>query len=136
MKATIMHVCAAGVLFNLVINDEIKKTYRFLHAIPPFIDLLKFKRLEAQHDDAMALHHLSSLQINRMKLIQASGVAILLGVVEGDFSILGRIALLKLSKLVVAIEGHNAIYEANGVKELVNILALKSFPPPLGPSMW
>ncbi len=131
-----MHVCAARVLFSLVINDEIKETYRFLHAIPPFIDLLKSKPLEAQHDAAMALHHLSSLHINKMKLIQASGVAILLGVVERDSSILAIIALLTLSKLVVAIEGHNAICEANGVKELVNILALKSLPPPLGPSMW
>jgi hypothetical protein len=61
MKTTIMHVCATRVLFNLVINDEIKKTYRFLHAIPPFIDLLKFKPLEAQHDVAMAFYHLSSL---------------------------------------------------------------------------
>jgi hypothetical protein len=62
-----------------------------LHAIPPFIDLLKSKPLEAQHDVAMTLHHLSSLQINKMKLIQASGVAILPGVVEGDSSILALI---------------------------------------------
>jgi hypothetical protein len=71
-----------------------------------------------------------------MKLIQASGIAILLGVVEGDSSILGRTTLLTLSKLAIATKGHNVIYEANGVKELVNILALKSLPPPLGPSMW
>jgi hypothetical protein len=84
----------------------------------------------------MALHHLSSLQINRTKLIQAGGVAVLPGVVEGDPSILAIIALLTLSKLAIVTEGHNAICEASGVKELVNILALKSLPPPLGPSMW
>jgi hypothetical protein len=60
----------------------------------------------------------------------------LLGVVEGDYSILAIIALLTLSKLVVVTEGHNAICEANGVQELVNIFALKSLPPPLGPSIW
>ncbi|CAK9207271.1 unnamed protein product [Sphagnum troendelagicum] len=127
------HVHAAGVLFSLVINDEIRETDRFLHAIPPLIDLLKSEPLEAQHDAAMALYHLSSSQINRTKLIQAGGVAILLGVVEGDSSILARIALLTLSKLAAVTEGHNAICEANGVKELVNIFALRSLPPPLGP---
>ncbi|CAM6039782.1 unnamed protein product [Sphagnum compactum] len=127
------HVHAAGVLFSLVINDEIRETDRFLHAIPPLIELLKSEPLEAQHDAAMALYHLSSSQINRMKLIQAGGVPILLGVVEGDSSILARIALLTLSKLAAVTEGHNAIREANGVKELVNILALRSLPPPLGP---
>lgn len=130
------HVHAAGVLFSLVTNDEIRETDRFLHAIPPLIDLLKSEPLEAQHDAAMALYHLSSSQINRTKLIQAGGVAILLGVVEGDSSILARIALLTLSKLAAVTEGHNAICEANGVKELVNILALRSLPPPLGPGMW
>jgi hypothetical protein len=129
------HVHAAGVLFSLVINDEIRETDRFLHAIPPLIDLLKSEPLEAQHDAAMALYHLSSSQINRTKLIQAGGVAILLGVVEGDSSILARIALLTLSKLAAVTEGHNAICEANGVKELVNIFALRSLPPPLGPGM-
>jgi hypothetical protein len=129
------HVHAAGVLFSLVINDEIRETDRFLHAIPPLIDLLKSEPLEAQHDAAMALYHLSSSQINRTKLIQAGGVASLLGVVEGDSSILARIALLTLSKLAAVTEGHNAICEANGVKELVNILALRSLPPPLGPGM-
>ncbi|CAK9207091.1 unnamed protein product [Sphagnum troendelagicum] len=127
------HVHAAGVLFSLVINDEIRETDRFLHAIPPLIDLLKSEPLEAQHDAAMALYHLSSSQINRTKLIQAGGVAILLGVVEEDSSILARIALLTLSKLAAVTEGHNAICEANGVKKLVNILALRSLPPPLGP---
>ncbi len=135
MKVTIMHVHATKVLFNLVINDESRQTYRFLHAIPPLIDLLKSKPLEAQHDVTMALHHLSSLQISRMKLIQASGIAILLGVVEGDSLILAIIPLLTLSKLVVIIKGHDAICEANGVKELVNMFTLKSLPPPLGPSM-
>ncbi len=129
------HVHAAGVLFSLVINDDIRETDRFLHAIPPLIDLLKSEPQEAQHDAAMALYHLSSSQINRTKLIQAGGVAILLGVVEGDSSILARIALLTLSKLAAVTEGHNAICEANGVKELVNIFALRSLPPPLGPGM-
>jgi HEAT repeat protein len=127
------HIHAAGVLFSLVLNDEIRETDRFLHAIPPLIDLLKSEPLEAQHDAAMALYHLSSSQINRTKLIQAGGVAILLSVVEGDSSILARIALLTLSRLAAVTEGHNAICEANGVKELVNILALRSLPPPLGP---
>jgi hypothetical protein len=54
----------------------------------------------------MALHHLSSLEINRTKLIHAGGVAILPGVVEGDSSILAIIALLTLSKLAIVTEGH------------------------------
>jgi hypothetical protein len=83
----------------------------------------------------MALYHLSFLKMNRGKLLQAGAVALLMDLAGGDSSAVASRVLLILNNLASGPEGRNAICEANGITELVHILAHRSLAPPLDPGM-
>ncbi|CAK9193584.1 unnamed protein product [Sphagnum troendelagicum] len=124
---------AAGALFSLALNDDNKAPIGVLQAIPPLLHLLKSGPLEAQRDAAMALYHLSFLKMNRGKLLQAGAVALLMDLAGGESSAVASRVLLILNNLASGPEGRNAICEANGITELVHILAHRSLAPPLDP---
>ncbi|CAK9193817.1 unnamed protein product [Sphagnum troendelagicum] len=126
-------VHAAGALFSLALNDDNKAPIGVLQAIPPLLHLLKSGPLEAQRDAAMALYQLSFLKMNRGKLLQAGAVALLMDLAGGESSAVASRVLLILNNLASGPEGRNAICEANGITELVHILAHRSLAPPLDP---
>jgi hypothetical protein len=128
-------VHAAGALFSLALNDDNKAPIGVLQAIPPLLHLLKSGPLEAQCDAAMALYHLSFLKMNRGKLLQAGAVALLMDLAGGESSAVASRVLLILNNLASGPEGRNAICEANGITELVHILAHRSLAPPLDRGM-
>jgi hypothetical protein len=128
-------VHAAGALFSLALNDDNKAPIGVLQAIPPLLHLLKSGPLEAQRDAAMALYQLSFLKMNRGKILQAGAVALLMDLAGGESSAVASRVLLILNNLASGPEGRNAICEANGITELVHILAHRSLAPPLDPGM-
>ncbi|CAM6083564.1 unnamed protein product [Calypogeia fissa] len=113
---------ALGAIFSLALNDENKLAIGVLGAIRPLIHLLRSGKHGARRHAAMALYHLSFMQMNRNKLIKAGGVAILLGVAKDEKSDVVSRALLILCNIAAMQEGRVALAEINAVPVMVGLL--------------
>lgn len=114
---------AAGAIFSLALSDENKIAIGVLGAIPPLLHILRTNEERGKQDAAMALYHLSSAPSNGSKLAKVGAVPILLGIAQDERSKIGSKALITLCNIAAISEGRKALFDANAVATLVDILA-------------
>lgn len=115
---------AAAVLFSLSINDEVKvQIGSKSDAIPALVTLLREGSMQrGKKDAATALFNLAVYHGNKVKIIAAGAVPILLALLGDESAAVADACAAVLALLVTCPEGVNALRDAAAVSALVPLL--------------
>jgi hypothetical protein len=93
--------------------------------MPPLLDLLRSGPIEAQQDAALALYHLSLLQMNAAKLVKLRAIPVLLSLAKsgGNRPKISHRALHILHNVASIPEGRASLLQLGAISTLVEVLA-------------